>query len=61
MFKALTNLKKYCCFNTEELKLDKICEKLEKKDKDNDYPKSPFLIDHILSVMVRRLDYKNYT
>jgi len=61
MLKSLTNLKKYCCFNTEELKWDKNCEKLRKKDKDNDYPKSPFLIDHILSVMVRRLDYKNYT
>ena len=60
MIRAIRNLKKYCCFDTEQLKWDTNCEKSKYDDIENDYPKSPYLIDHIVSVMERRLS-NSYT
>lgn len=62
MIRAIKNLKKYCCFNTEQLKWDKNCEQSKYEAIQDDYPKSPYLFDHILSVMVRRLwsSWHNY-
>jgi len=60
LLRALRNLKKYCCFDAKKLVWDKYCKKADYDDIKNNYPKSTYLFDHILSVMVRRLDSYNY-
>jgi hypothetical protein len=53
--RALRNLKKYCCFDIEQNKDDPNCKKLDYDDIQNDYPKSPYFLDHIINIMIRRL------
>jgi len=58
--RALRNLKKYCCFDIEQNKDDPNCKKLDFDDIQNDYPKSPYFLDHIINIMIRRLWPKSY-
>lgn len=58
--RALRNLKKYCCFDTEQNKKDPNCKKLDFDDIQNDYPKSPYFLDHAINIMIRRLWPKTY-
>ncbi len=60
LVRAYRNLKKYCCFDTEELKNDKTCKKSDFDDIWKDYPKSQYFLDHIINIMLRRLWPKTY-
>jgi hypothetical protein len=60
LLRAVRNLKKYCCFNLNWAKDDKTCKKVDYDDIKDDYPKTPYLLDHILNIMLRRLWPKTY-
>ena len=60
--RALRNLRKYCCFDAkvyddEEMKS---CKKADFDDIWDDYPKTPYFLDHIINIMIRRLWPKTY-
>ena len=62
--RALRNLKKYCCIDAQEgvkeSEKDERCKKVNFDDIQNDYPRSPYLLDHIINIMIRRLWPKTY-
>lgn len=60
LLRALRNLKKYCCFDIEQNRKDPNCKKHDFDDIKNDYPKSPYFLDHIINIMIRRLWPKTY-
>lgn len=57
IIRVFDNLKSFCCNNSRYQVSQNICEK-EKNNLQISYPETPFLYDHILDVMLRRLDAK---
>jgi len=54
--KAIENLKKYCCnWSEKEWSCSFENGEQEKLKTNNDYPRSPYLYDHLVNVMLRRL------
>lgn len=51
------NLKSFCCNNKNYTVSESICE-AESKNLQSVYPETPFLYDHILDILLRRLDAK---
>ena len=60
--RALRNLRKYCCFDAKAYDQEEMkkCKKIDFDDIKDDYPKTPYFLDHIINVMIRRLWPKSY-